>query len=108
MDEVFVGLAVLARSGHWYYFGCGVIGRIEAAENGKSYYAQILKGHRFRRALSIYHADGSYFETSGYSDVRDSPNPPWRVFIQPISVEAFRAILTDANADIFIQGPSST
>lgn len=37
-----------------YYYGCGVIGAITESEDGRDYYAEVLKGIEFPQLVPIY------------------------------------------------------
>ncbi len=85
------------RKEHRYYFGCGVIGRVEPDATAEKYYAEILEGRRFSEVVPIYLPDGDGFvESLGYNDVRNKPNPSWQNSIRKISDEAFNKILSFA------------
>jgi 5-methylcytosine-specific restriction endonuclease McrA len=86
---------------HRYYFGCGVIGVIEASTTGESYFAEILEGRRFSTNVPIYLPDGKGFvESIGHDQVRNRPNPSWQNSIRKISDKAFSKILELANVDV--------
>ena len=79
---------------HRYYFGCGVIGSIEAAESYDHFYAQILEGTKFSNTVPINLPSGlGFLESLGYEQVRNRPNPPWQSSIRKVSDEAFSEIL---------------
>lgn len=86
---------------HRYYFGCGVIGKVEPDETGENYYAEILEGRRFSKVVPIYMPDGDGFiESLGYKNIRNKPNPSWQNSIRKISDEAFHKILNFAAISI--------
>ncbi len=85
-----------------YYFGTGVVGKIES-EDDENYYAKLKYGKKFENKVPIYVtsievADGidKYLESLGYLDVRNSPIPPWQRSIRPISEAAYNRILSYA------------
>jgi hypothetical protein len=83
-----------------YYFGCGVIGTVEADETGDYFYAEIIEGKPFAQKVPIYHPRKTGFiESLGYQEVRLKPNPSWQNSIRKISDEAFYAILNFANVN---------
>jgi|TARA_B100000959_G_scaffold9989_1_gene10123 predicted HNH restriction endonuclease len=76
-----------------YYFGTGIIGKVEPDENGKYYYAEIIEGVPFNKKVPIYNESGGFIESIDYFDVRQKPNPSWQNSIRKISYGAFDAIL---------------
>ena len=89
-----------SRSDQRYYFGCGVIGRIEPDDDGKHYYAEILNGTPFKKVVPIYTPDGiGYIESIDYQEVRLRPTPAWQNSIRKISDGAYYEILRLANID---------
>ena len=91
-----------SRSDQRYYFGCGVIGRIEPDDDGKHYYAEILNGTPFKNIVPIYTPDGGYIESIDYHDVRVKPTPAWQNSIRKVSDGAYYEILRLANIDTAI------
>ena len=86
------------KKDHRYYFGCGVIGRVEPDKNGEYFYASIIDGHKFLEKVPIYAPKGEGFiESLGYEHVRNKPNPSWQNSIRKISDEAYFEILSLAN-----------
>lgn len=83
---------------HRYYYGHGVIGAINERSEDASFVAKILDGTRLRSSVPIYNPDGGFYESLGYSEVRNSETPPWQQSIRPISVQAFNAILAAASS----------
>ncbi|WP_270406029.1 HNH endonuclease [Paenibacillus timonensis] len=80
-----------------YYFGFGVIGKIDISEDGEEYYAQILEGVPFPNKVPIYKPDGGFYESINYSEIRKKLNPPWQNSVRKISETAFTEILKAAN-----------
>lgn len=81
---------------HRYYYGTGKIERVWS-EDEENYYASLVDVKRFVNTVPIYRDKNSYFESAGYSEVRNSKQPPWQSSIRPISDEAYHLILTCAN-----------
>ena len=81
-----------------YYFGTGIIGRIELCDDGGHYNAWFLETHRFTRRVPIYNPAGGYYESLDYASVRKSEIPPWQNSIRPVSDNAFNVILAAAGA----------
>lgn len=85
---------------HRYYFGCGVIGTIEADATGENFYAEILEGWKFPNNVPIYLSENQDFvESIGFEQVRNKPTPPWQSSIRKISDGAFSKILKLASLD---------
>jgi hypothetical protein len=82
-----------------YYFGTGIIGRIELCEDGEHYNAWFLETHQFMCQVPIYNPAGGYYESLDYVSVRKSEIPPWQSSIRPVSESAFSAILAAAGAE---------
>lgn len=78
-----------------YYFGTGIIGRINSTD-GESYYAELVNCQKFEHNVPIYLTDGGYAEQKGYFTVRKNINPPWQSSIRPLSEEAYKYIITHA------------
>lgn len=83
-----------------YYFGMGVIGAIEKAQDGESYYAKILEGTAFPKKVPIYTTRRGYYESLDHSSVRHKKNPPWQSSVRPIFEAAFHAIVNAAGAEL--------
>ncbi|CUH95684.1 hypothetical protein P22_1761 [Propionispora sp. 2/2-37] len=79
-----------------YYFGTGIIGKIELCEDGDHYNAWFLEAKRFIRRVPIYNPAGGYYESLDYASVRKSETPSWQNSIRPVSESAFSAILAAA------------
>ncbi|SHI78371.1 HNH endonuclease [Propionispora hippei] len=79
-----------------YYFGTGIIGRIELCEDGEHYNAWFLEAKQFTRRVPIYNPAGGYYESLDYTSIRKSETPPWQNSIRPVSESAFSAILAAA------------
>lgn len=82
-----------------YYFGFGVIGKIEASKDGEDYYAEILEGTQFSNKVPIYKPSGGFFESEDYQEVREKPTPAWQSSARKISNKAFNEILKAANIE---------
>jgi hypothetical protein len=82
-----------------YYFGCGIVGPITISQNGEDYYAEILNGVSFPVKVPIYNPEGGFFESLGYSKVRQKENPPWQNSIRKVSDSAFKAIIEKSGLD---------
>jgi predicted HNH restriction endonuclease len=83
---------------HRYYFGVGVIGKIEPDIDGNHYYAEILEGIRFKENIPIYdQINTGYIEDRGFEGKRKQPD--WQNSIRKISDEAFSEILRLSNID---------
>src|SRR5262245_21003456 len=81
---------------HRYYFGCGIVGKIVVSQDGQHFYAHLLDGHKFKKAVPLYMPAGGFFESLGYDEVRGASTPSWRSSIRKISQEAFNAIISAA------------
>jgi len=89
-----------SKKEHRYYFGCGVIGKVEPDSAGNYYYAEILEGNRFTRTIPIYNPAGGFYESIGYAEVRNKPNPSWQNSIRKISEKAYETIFQAANVEL--------
>lgn len=76
-----------------YYFGFGIIGKIECSSDGEYFYAYILNGRLFQNKVPIYDPKGGYYESTNYSSVRQKEIPAWRNSIRKLSNEAFDKIM---------------
>ncbi|CAM3505007.1 MULTISPECIES: HNH endonuclease [Saccharibacillus] len=81
-----------------YYFGCGKIGEVTSAEEGH-YNAELLDTWRFINTVPIYDTNNEFYESIGYSQVRNKPNPAWQNSIRKISAAAFKTILSKSGMD---------
>jgi predicted HNH restriction endonuclease len=79
-----------------YYYGYGVIGKIEVSEDGEEYFAYIVEGKTFPNKVPIYHPSGGFYESLGYDKVRKKNNPGWLSSVRQLSEDAYNAILKDA------------
>jgi hypothetical protein len=80
-----------------YYFGCGVVGNIEADLDGEHFFAEMLEGVQFQEKVPIYLNESvKYIESLGYSDIRDKPTPAWQSSIRKLSEKAYFEILSRA------------
>lgn len=84
-----------------YYFGMGIIGRIDLCEDSEHYNAWFMETCQFICHVPIYNPAGGYYESLDYISVRNSENPPWQNSIRPISDNAFNAIVNAAGAQRF-------
>lgn len=77
-----------------YYFGCGVVGNIEADLDGEHFFAEILDGIQFERKVPIYLNESErYIEGLGYAQVRNKSTPAWQSSIRKLSDLAYLEIL---------------
>jgi hypothetical protein len=88
-----------------YYFGTGIIGKIYTTD-GESYYAELIRCHRFTNKVPIHLPDGGYIEQKGYSSVRNRLNPPWQSSIRPLSKEAYDYIIREAGELCSVEQPN--
>ncbi|WP_088034871.1 HNH endonuclease signature motif containing protein [Evansella clarkii] len=86
-----------------YYYGCGIVGDIISSDDGRHYYAEIINGVKFPNKVPIYNPSGGFFESIGYENVREKPNPPWQRSIRKISDSAFKKILSFSKLDLSVQ-----
>jgi hypothetical protein len=91
-----------------YYFGYGVVGRIDSTADAEEFYAEIINGKRFSNIVPIYHPDGGFYESIAFSEVREKERPAWQNSIRKISNAAYLEILSAAgvNVDLEIQSIS--
>ncbi len=87
-----------SKKQHRYYFGVGIIGKIEPDIDGIHYYAEILEGIKFKENIPIYdQINTGYIEDRGFEGKRKQPD--WQNSIRKISEEAFSEILRLSNID---------
>jgi len=80
-----------------YYFGCGVVGNIEADLDGDHFFAEILEGVQFQKKVPIYlNESEKYIEGLGHSEVRNKATPAWQSSIRKLSDPAYFEILRRA------------
>jgi hypothetical protein len=82
-----------------YYFGMGIIGKVELCEDGEHYNAYFLETCQFPHRVPIYNPAGGYYESLDYRSVRKSELPPWQSSIRPVSEVAFNAIVHAAGVE---------
>ncbi|MGA4719751.1 HNH endonuclease [Fictibacillus nanhaiensis] len=76
-----------------YYFGYGLVGKIDVSEDGEDYYAHIVEGVPFRNKVPIYNPLGGYYESIGYEIIRNKPTPSWQNSVRKLSNDAYTTIL---------------
>ena len=81
---------------HRYYFGTGKIGHIWT-DDGENYYATIVEAAKFLHKVPIYQSETTYYESIGFRSVRNSIQPPWQSSVRPLSIEAYNAIIKQAD-----------
>lgn len=80
-----------------YYFGCGIVGNIEADLDGEHFFAEILEGVPFLKKVPIYlNESEKYIEGLGYSEIRNKATPAWQSSIRKLSDPAYFEILRRA------------
>lgn len=80
-----------------YYFGCGIVGNIEADLDGEHFFAEILEGVPFQKKVPIYlNESEKYIEGLGYSEIRNKATPAWQSSIRKLSDPAYFEILRRA------------
>lgn len=79
-----------------YYFGYGVIGKIDVSEDGEEYFAQIIEGAPFPKKVPIYNPSGGFYESIGYNKVREKPTPAWQSSVRQLSEDAYKIIIKNA------------
>lgn len=84
-----------------YYFGCGIVGEINEARDGGSFYAEILKGFHFPNKVPIYNPIGGYYESFGKNQ-ENNINPAWQRSIRKISETAYDKILNVSGLNAFM------
>ncbi|OHX50685.1 hypothetical protein [Cytobacillus oceanisediminis] len=87
------------RKDNRYYFGCGLVGEITVSQDGENYYAKILNGIEFQNKVPIYNPNGGFYESIGYTEVRQKEKPAWQNSVRKISRPAFKTILEVAGLD---------
>lgn len=76
------------------------IGEINVSKDREHYYAEILNGIKFPNPVPIYNPTGGYYESIGYSEVRNKERPAWQNSIRKLSSDSSNAILGSSGLDI--------
>lgn len=77
-----------------YYYGTGVIGNIYPADDGASYFAELIQCKSFYNNVLIKNEDDEYWEQMGFEGKREKPD--WQNSIRAVSKEAYKAIINAA------------